>query len=249
MASSSISGGSINFRGAGAARRSEAAHLPDAIPSSICSHAEQQILDDRKPDVDPVALPRPIVFVGTTAAGPLRRVRDAVLERQDARHPDPCRGRRRHAVQPLHPRGAWSTSVSRPWLRSRCWSAWSRRCCRRGGRPRRPSRGHRRSVRGSRRGLFAGGLLAEPVAAGAGLVVRAVWRRRLSVLRRRAREAEDEAAVRPVRLEGRLRAARRQSRARAARRTAARDDRALLGHPRLHDRHRARRSRKRSSAC
>ncbi len=83
-------------------------------------------------------------------------------------------------------------------------------------------------------------LLAEPVAAGARLVVRAVRRRRLPVLLRRAREAEDEEAVRPVRLEGRLRAAGGESGAGASRRSAAGDDRAVLRYPRLHHRLRTR---------
>ena len=77
-------------------------------------------------------------------------------------------------------------------------------------------------------------LLAEPVAADACRLVRAVWRRRLPVLRRGPREAKDEAAVRPVRLKGRLRSARQQPRAGAPRRAASSDDGALLRHPRLH---------------
>ena len=104
--------------------------------------------------------------------------------------------------------------------------------------------GHDRVRRGARRGWRRDAvrrrLLAEPLAAGARVVARAVRRRRLPVLRRRPREAEDEEAVRPVRLEGRLRAAGRESGAGAARRSAPRDDRAVLRHPRLHDRLRAR---------
>ena len=72
--------------------------------------------------------------------------------------------------------------------------------------------------------LFAGGYwmnASQPMLTSA---VRAVRRRRLSVLRRGPREAEDEEAVRPVRLEGRLRSAGGESGAGAARRPAARDD-------------------------
>ena len=69
---------------------------------------------------------------------------------------------------------------------------------------------------------FAGRQLDQHHAADARVVAGVVRRRRLSVLLRRAREAEDEAAVRPVRLEGRVRAAGRESRSRAARRAAAR---------------------------
>src|SRR5205823_8177829 len=63
-----------------------------------------------------------------------------------------------------------------------------------------------------RRQLRAGGdagpgarLLAEPVAADTRRLLCALWWRRLPVLRRRPREAEDEATLRPVRVEGRLR--------------------------------------------
>ena len=101
----------------------------------------------------------------------------------------------------------------------------------RSGRDARCRRGGRRRYRRHPRALFAwvatralrARLLAESVAAGAGVVGGALWRRRLPVLRRRPREAKDEAAVRAVRVEGRLRAAGRESRrSRASAASAAR---------------------------
>ena len=110
-----------------------------------------------------------------------------------------------------------------------------------------PRLSSRLRVRGRPR-LFAGGYwinLTQPMLASSLALFGGVG---VPVLRRGAREAEDEAALRPVRVEGRVRAACRQSRARAARRPAARDDGALLRHPRISPRCRNAGSRKRSSA-
>ena len=168
----------------------------------------------------------------------LRCLRNAVCRRVDARHSDPriCRGR--FPVEPLH-----AARVARRAHRA---------CCRAGPR-RRADRGDPAGVVGGRRirsdrgslcvrrdTAVCGRLLDQYHAADARVVFGVVRRGWLSIFLRRARKAEDEAALRPVRVQGRLRSARCQSRSRAAWRAAATDDGALLRHPRVYDRVRKR---------
>ena len=68
-------------------------------------------------------------------------------------------------------------------------------------------------------------------------------RHRLPLLRRGPREAESQAAVRPIRLEGRLQQLLAHPELARAGRPAPRDDGAVLRHPRFHDRHREGRAR------
>ena len=154
-------------------------------------YSDEQILSTSRPKVDPSVFRDKIVFVGATAAGlsdvfetPFAggkmpgiqihaAVADDILSNRFMGRPSDARGSRRSwlpalvvgLVATLLP-AWWATAHRR--LSRRC-SAWA----------------PRRVVR--RR------LLAESVAAGAGVVGRAVWRRRATVLRRRPREAEDEA--------------------------------------------------------
>ena len=233
---------------AGAARRSEEPHRIRPTRSSICSIPRSRSCR-AEAERRSGGLPRQDRVRRHHRGRPVRRLRDAV--RRTAR----CPASRFTRRSPTTSCPTASSAAARRASASRRSSPprWRRRW----SRPLLPAWWASRGDRGVRRGasswvatrLFGGGLLAEPVAAGPRVVARAVRRRRLPVLLRRPREAEDEEAVRPVRLEGRLRAAGREPGAGAARRPAARDDRAVLGHPRLHDRVPSAGSRKRSSAC
>ncbi len=189
--------------------------------------SQEQIDAKMTPVVDPAVFRGKIVFVGTTAAGlfdvfetPFSHgkmpginihaaVADDILSNRFLTNPPPSRprrvGRRGCACWSAPSSAAipawWATAFALAFLALLGWLATD---------------------------LFANGHwvnLSQPVLASC---VRAVRRRRLPVLRRGTREAEDEEAVRPVRLEGRLRAARGEPGARAPRRPAARDDGALL---------------------
>ena len=85
--------------------------------------------------------------------------------------------------------------------------------------------------------------VAEPGAAARGRWPGALLRDRLPVLRRGQREAESREAVRPIRVPRRLLAADGQPGPGGARGQAPGNDSFVLGHPRFHDRNRARRPR------
>ena len=102
-ASRAISGGSSIF----AARRcstTSRAHLPDLF---VLRSAGRRAADPQRPQAGDRsgAVPRQDRLRRHDGIRPLRRLRNAVLERQDARHQHPRRRRRRRAVQSLHPRG------------------------------------------------------------------------------------------------------------------------------------------------
>ena len=174
-ASRAISGGSSIF----AARRCSA--ISSSAPTRRYSFfdlaaAEQEILNDRKPAIDPALFRDRIVFVGTTASG-LFDVFETPFS--NGRMP----GINIHAAvadDVLSNRFIREASRGRPRRDGRCGRAGRRR--------RRDDaagvvgdRGDRRVHRRAGLGRHAGvrrRLLAESVAAGAGLVVRAVRRRR-----------------------------------------------------------------------
>ena len=136
----------------GAARRPEEPHLSDATPSSISLCRRSRSSTTASPTIDPALFSDKIVFVGTTASGLFDVFETPFATRQDAGHPDSRGGRRRCPVESLHPRPA-SASVRVATVaggRDR-WSAWSRRCCRRGGRPPPRVRWSWRSWHGRRR--------------------------------------------------------------------------------------------------
>ncbi len=160
----------------GAAERSQEPHLSDLLllRPALFGGADprEAAAEDRSGDV-----PRQDRVRRHDRDRPVRRVRDAVLERQDARRPGPRRGGRRDPVQPIHPPGR-------------------RRRSRRHGDRRRaghwPGRDDAAGVvgDGGHGGLRGGAvvdrhrvvqrrLLAEPVAARARFVGRAVRRRRV----------------------------------------------------------------------
>ena len=204
----------INFRGPRASRRSRrrrpypSYHFFDLL--QLGGAAPRQA---RHRTSIPSVFKDKIVFVGVTAAGLVRRLRDAV-RRRTAKMP----GIQIHAAVAddilsnrfIAPASA-SVRAGHGCRLPRWSSASSRRCFRHGGR--RASRSLSSRSRLARRcGCSRGGYwlnLSQPVAR---LVAGALRRRGVSVLRRGPREAEDEEAVRPVRLEGRLRPSGREPR-------------------------------------
>ena len=209
-------------------------------------YSEEQLLAGQKPDIDPSVFKDKIVFVGVTAARFVRRLRNAVRRWADARHSDPRIRCRRFPVEPRHAAGVARRPHRPGYRRSRLSSALIATLL-----PAWWAAGAFAAIIAAFAFVatrqFAGGNWINHHAADACLFARIVRRRRISVLLRRAREAEDEAALRPVRVKGRLRAARRKPGSCATGRTAAPDDGALFRHPRLHDRVSKRGSRRRSS--
>ena len=128
---------------------------------------------------------------------PVRRLRDAVRGRPDARHSDSRVGRRRFSLEPRHAAGvARCPHRARHRVRARRRSD-CRVAARVVGRGR--VRRHHCRIRLRRHAAVRRRPLDQHHAADARVVARVVRRRRISVLLRRAREAEDEAPVRPVR--------------------------------------------------
>ena len=167
-----------------------------------------------------------------------RRLHDAVRrrQRQHARDPAARHDGGQPAVEQVHPAGvaraAGSRTVDRRWPARR--SAGTH-CCR--SRPRRSAT--LLAVAGwtwFSLASFKGGVwlnMAQPLLA---MGARAVRGHGLSVLRRRAREASRQEAVRPIRLARRLPPADREPRAGGAWRPAPGDDRAVFRHSRIHQR-------------
>ena len=176
-ARSSYLWGPIDFRGPALLDDLKSRTYPTYSFFDLFYSEEQILAGQKRRTIDPAVFRDKIVFVGTTAAGLFDVFETPFSQRQDARHPDPRRGRRRHPVEPLHPRSR------RPGPRR---DRGRRRARRRTGRRRRcPPGGRRRrrvAVRGgsvlARDAAVRRRLLAEPVAAGARLVARAVRRRR-----------------------------------------------------------------------
>ena len=240
--------GAHQFPRPGAARRPEAAHLPDAIRSSIWRPPSRRS--------------------STTASRRSIRRSSATASSLSARPPPACstssRRRSRTAGCPA------STSTPR-WPTTSCRTASSAR--RRPGRPRRDRHGgrdgrrhrrddaagvvgdrghrrvHRRCCAGPRCALFAGGYwinLSQPVLASSFALFGGVGYQYFVEGRekRKMKKLFGQYVSKDV-----FEQLMADPRAGAARRAAPRHDGALLGHPRLHGDHRARRSRKRSSAC
>ena len=131
-------------------------------------YSEQQILAGQKPDIDPAIFRDKIVFVGTTAAGlfdvfetPFSNGKMPGVQIHAAVADDILSNR---FIREAGGRVRVATVVGAGARRS----AWSRRRCRRGGQPRRPSLFVGGARPGSRRRLFAGGYwlnLSQPVLA------------------------------------------------------------------------------------
>ena len=197
--------GLINFRGAAFLEDLKSRTYPTYSAFNLLS-SEQQLLSGGKPDIDPAVFRDKLVFVGVTGVGlfdvfqtPFGTVKMPGINIHAAVADDVLSNRFMRPESARHHArvGARDGSRRRRARRSVTGVVGHGR-----------HRHHRGRIRGGcDAGLFRR-LLVEPVPAGAGRLGRLVWRRRLSVLRGGPREAEDEAALRAVRLQGRLRPAR-----------------------------------------
>ena len=107
----------------GVSARLEAAAVSALLVLRSACTRRSRLLAEQKPDIDPAVFKDKIVFVGVTAAGLLRRVRNTVRGRHDARHSDPRSGCRRFAVEPRHAAGIARGRAWRSSSRSRSSSA------------------------------------------------------------------------------------------------------------------------------
>ena len=187
----------------GAARRSQEPSLPAilVLRSAVCGGAAAGRADDRR-SIRPMFKDK-IVFVGVTASGLFDVFETPFARGQMPGIQSSRRRRRRHAVEPVH----------------RARSATAVRLATVVGRRRSPSVSSPRSlpawwataITAAFRGLFAwagtrlfaGGYWLNLIAAASLAAASRSSAASLSVLRRGARETEDEEAVRAVRLEGR----------------------------------------------
>ena len=217
-----------------------AAQMPDGKVSIFPMYSffdvllsEDQLSSGKAPPIDPSVFRDKIVFVGTSAAG-LQDIFSSPFGGAGVPgvqiHAD---GRRQRAVESFMRRASRGSELALTIGRR------ARRRLRRDVPAGRVGDGGRRSDRDRARVLADARGRRRRVGGGrdaAGRArLRALWRRRVAVLRRGPREAPRQAAVRPLRLEGRHRSADGESGAGAAGRRAARDDRAVLGHSRFHD--------------
>ena len=178
--------GLVELPRSGVARRSEEPSVSELFVLRSAQRRERRSVNARTPKVDPAVFRDKIVFVGVTAAGSVRRLRNAVFAAAG------CPASR------FTPR--WRTTSCRTVFS--CAAATAARVvvggrARAGGGSRRDARcrrGGRRRLSPGISGLFGVGrdatirrrLLAESVAADAGFVGGALWRRRATSISSKA---------------------------------------------------------------
>ena len=136
--------GLINFRGPALLADLKQRTYPTYSFFDLAA-AEQEILNDRKPAIDPAIFRDQDRLRRHDGVGPLRRLRDAVLERADARDQHPRRGGGRRAVRAASSATrARASAIATVTAAAVAIGLRGHGHCRRGGRPRRRPSSSRR---------------------------------------------------------------------------------------------------------